>query len=346
MPSTGSQFVVFLLLVPIVASVPVTTNCGSPAIMPNLCRIIGGRDAVPYSWPWHAAVYRRKGPFEAKYLCGASLLNDQWLLSAAHCFFGTTRLYSFDIQLGMFRQTDKEGDIVGIEKVYFNPKYNPLTLEYDAVLLKLKRKVQVNTRISPVCLPSSLNESPKSNSTAYVTGWGRTGESWSSSQTLKQVDVVVYSAERCHEFYEDYVNTNVMICAGADGGGKDSCQGDSGGPLVSYDSSRKQWVQYGIVSWGFGCAEPDQPGVYSRVSSFVDWINRTISGGRIKANAGLVIDLSEGEGQTDAEDVQSTYGQPSGSEDSIDKQFWMPAGFSPVIMRRRLAEKDNVTNVT
>ncbi|KFD51704.1 hypothetical protein M513_07400, partial [Trichuris suis] len=307
--------------------------------------IVGGRDAIPYSWPWHAAIYRRRGLLGPTYLCGASLLNDQWLLSAAHCFFGLMKLHSYDVQLGAFRHADKEGEMIGVEKVYFHPKYNPLTLERDAALLKLKRKVQLSSKISPVCLPRSVEEQPKNNSIAYVTGWGRTGESWTVSHTLKQVDVIVYSADRCRQLYEHYINTDVMICAGADGGGKDSCQGDSGGPLVFYDGSRKQWVQYGIVSWGFGCAEPDQPGVYSKVSSFVDWINRTVHNSSRGPIAGLVIDLSSTCSQQNITDAQPSHVRQQESEDSIDERFWMPAGFDPAMMRQRFLEKNNITEV-
>ncbi|CDW54198.1 transmembrane protease serine 9 [Trichuris trichiura] len=320
-------------------------NCGSPAVKPNLSRIVGGRDAVPYSWPWHAAIYRRNILLGPTYLCGASLLNDQWLLSAGHCFFGLMKLHSYDVQLGAFRHADKEGEMIAVEKVYFHPKYNPLTLERDAALLKLKRKVKMSDKISPVCLPRSADEQPKNNSIAYVTGWGRTGESWTASHTLKQVDVVVYSADRCHQFYDHYVNTDVMICAGADEGGKDSCQGDSGGPLVSYDGSRKQWIQHGIVSWGFGCAEPDQPGVYSKVSSFVDWINGTVYGGKRSPTAGLVIDLSAIDGQQNSTDIQSSRIRQQEYEDAIAEQFWTPVGFDPAMMRQRLVDKNNNTEV-
>lgn len=65
-----------------------------------------------------------------------------------------------------------------------------------------------------------------------------------------------------------------MMCAGVDGGGKDSCQGDSGGPLFATDSGR--WIQVGVVSWGYGCAEPNHPGVYARVSKVIDWMRETV----------------------------------------------------------------------
>jgi len=63
-----------------------------------------------------------------------------------------------------------------------------------------------------------------------------------------------------------------MVCAGLLEGGKDSCQGDSGGPLVVRAENADTAIIYGIVSWGYGCALPNLPGVYTRVTRYVDWI--------------------------------------------------------------------------
>ena len=66
-----------------------------------------------------------------------------------------------------------------------------------------------------------------------------------------------------------------MICAGLREGGKDSCQGDSGGPLMVFGPNNR-WILAGIVSWGIKCGSPGYPGVYTKVSAYLDWIHDSI----------------------------------------------------------------------
>uniref|UniRef100_A0A3B4WMQ9 Prostasin-like n=3 Tax=Seriola TaxID=8160 RepID=A0A3B4WMQ9_SERLL len=130
--------------------------------------------------------------------------------------------------------------------------------------------------IRPVCLAAS--DSVFNNGTdSWVTGWGAVNEGVSLPfpQTLQEVEVPVLGNRQCNCLNGVGTVTDNMICAGVLAGGKDSCQGDSGGPMVSKQGS--VWVQSGIVSFGFGCARPNLPGVYSRVSRYQSWINSFIS---------------------------------------------------------------------
>ena len=88
-----------------------------------------------------------------------------------------------------------------------------------------------------------------------------------------KVEVPYVDEQTCEDDYTGYEITELMICAGEKG--KDSCQGDSGGPLVAYDAENSP-VLVGVVSWGIGCAYEGYPGVYARVSAFVEWISQTI----------------------------------------------------------------------
>ncbi|XP_049320705.1 hepatocyte growth factor activator isoform X2 [Astyanax mexicanus] len=104
--------------------------------------------------------------------------------------------------------------------------------------------------------------------------------------TLQQVQVPIIGQSACQEMFtgEKFGIRHDMICAGYKEGGKDSCQGDSGGPLVCLSESGK-WVQAGIVSFGLGCAQPNRPGVYARVSAFSSFIQNNVKGLRLYSAA-------------------------------------------------------------
>ena len=106
------------------------------------------------------------------------------------------------------------------------------------------------------------------NGTAVVSGWGTLSSGGSAPAKLHSVEVPLVDDAACEEAYgASEIDADSMICAGE--GGKDSCQGDSGGPLTCDGEAQ---VHCGIVSWGYGCADPDYPGVYAETANFVDWI--------------------------------------------------------------------------
>merc|ERR1739838_121790 len=148
------------------------------------------------------------------------------------------------------------------------------------VLLKLSSPVTFTDYISPICL-AAMNSTFYDGTMSWVTGWGTEGSGvpLASPQNLQEVDVPIVGNNQCGC---SYTITDNMICAGTKEGGKDSCQGDSGGPLVYHIGPSEHnngkahgpfhWVQTGVVSFGRGCALPDVPGVYARVSQFQKWI--------------------------------------------------------------------------
>ncbi|KRZ54842.1 Plasminogen -like protein [Trichinella nativa] len=248
-------------------------ECGQPAIKPQTSRIVGGRDAIPYSWPWQVAVYEKHGRL-IKFACGATIISDQWLLSAGQCFHNKTHVNGYLFFMGTFLRYDRQALVIQSSEVHVHPLFNNATMEYDVALIKLKRKIPFSNKVLPVCLPSVRNYYPPVDATAFVTGWGH-GD---GSMRLQQVDVTIIEAEKCQSMYHSLfgpINTDLMFCAGHEGGGKGSCQGDSGGPLVLYDTETDKWFQYGIVSWGYGCAHPNMTAVYTIISSHLDWIEAT-----------------------------------------------------------------------
>ncbi|XP_032363600.1 serine protease 33-like [Etheostoma spectabile] len=242
--------------------------CG---ITPLNTRIVGGQIALGGSWPWQVSLQS-----SGRHFCGGSLINNGWVLTAAHCFPSIPA--DLTVYLGIQSLQGPNPNRVSrtVTNVIRHPNYDPNTNDNDICLLKLSSPVTFNDFIVPVCLaaPASTFFSGVSS---WVTGWGDTGSGVSLPPpgNLMEVNVPVVGNRECHCNYGAGYITNNMICAGFRAGGKDSCQGDSGGPMVSKQGSR--WILGGIVSFGNGCAEPNFPGVYTRVSQYQTWINSQIT---------------------------------------------------------------------
>ena len=126
--------------------------------------------------------------------------------------------------------------------------------------------------MQPICLPSPTQD--YDNMRAVVTGWGRLKYRGPLPAILHKVELRTQSNEECREKYGRRAISENMICAAAPG--KDSCQGDSGGPLAVLGQDNS-YSQIGVVSWGDGCAKQGYPGVYTRVTSLLGWIQQTIT---------------------------------------------------------------------
>merc|ERR1712086_174352 len=135
-----------------------------------------------------------------------------------------------------------------------------------------------NANVQPACLPVTTFAPENSKSMAVVSGWGTLKSDGKLPDILQYVNVPLMTNADCDK--TGYGTSRIkpsMVCAGYAKGGKDSCQGDSGGPLVVPKSSSDDTaIIYGVVSWGAGCAEPNMPGVYARVTKFVDWIKKNM----------------------------------------------------------------------
>jgi len=206
------------------------------------------------------------------------VISPNWVMTAGHCVYGeTTRPQNFRIKAGIFdeRAVNETGEqFVGVKSIHLHPQYrpNPVPL-WDVALIELTTPLTFTDHVQPVCLPATDSDVLMEGNNVWVTGWGTTSESGSISTQLRQVSVPMVSDATCTREYRNNFHSDVMFCAGQ--AGKDSCQGDSGGPVVYQKNG--QWMQYGIVSWGQGCAEANYAGVYSKVSAYCPFIATTTS---------------------------------------------------------------------
>ncbi|XP_045899472.1 prostasin-like [Micropterus dolomieu] len=247
-----------------------TQVCGQPKLN---TKIVGGQVASEGSWPWQASLQDSTG----FHFCGGSLINNEWVLTAAHCF-ASTDPKAVTVVLGLQSLQGSNTNKVSqtVSQIIIHPSYKSGTKENDICLLKLSSPVTFNTFILPVCL-AAPGSTFYNGTAAWVTGWGDIGSGVSlpSPGNLMEVQVPVVGNRQCNCDYGEGRITDNMMCAGLSAGGKDSCQGDSGGPMVSKQGGH--WIQEGVVSFGRGCALPNFPGVYTRVSQYQSWINKQIT---------------------------------------------------------------------
>ncbi|KAM3933981.1 enteropeptidase [Leptodactylus fuscus] len=241
-------------------------ECGKSHV--NNSKIVGGTNAAVGAWPWIVSLY-----YNGRQLCGASMVNNEWLVSAAHCVYGRNLIpANWRAVLGMHDSANTNFPQIEsrlIDQIVINPHYNRRNKHSDIVMMHMELPVSYTDYIQPICLPESQDVFPLGLHCA-IAGWGRTESQGPVPNILQEAQVPLISNEKCQLQMPEYNISNAMICAGYEEGGIDTCQGDSGGPLMCQVENR--WLLVGVTSFGYGCAEPNRPGVYARVTAFSDWI--------------------------------------------------------------------------
>ncbi|XP_038162499.1 chymotrypsin A-like [Cyprinodon tularosa] len=259
----------FLWILSCLAFVGAAYGCGTPAVSPVItgyARIVNGEEAVPHSWPWQVSLQDWTG----FHFCGGSLINEYWVVTAAHC--GVTT--SHRVVLGEHDRSSNAESTQTIRptKVFRHPNYNSYTINNDITLIKLSSPAQINLRVSPVCMAETSDNFP-GGMTCVTTGWGLTY--YNNNDTpplLQQAALPLLTNSQCSTYWGSQI-TDLMICAGASGAS--SCMGDSGGPLVCQKNGA--WTLVGIVSWGSSRCSTSSPGVYARVTKLRAWADQIIA---------------------------------------------------------------------
>ncbi|KAJ8933243.1 hypothetical protein NQ314_014139, partial [Rhamnusium bicolor] len=248
-------------------------NCG---YLPLDDKIINGENAMLNEFPWMALLSysTTRGP---QFRCGGSVINDRWILTAAHCVSALSepllgvRVGEYNIVSKVDCQTQHNGS----NKC--SPPVQDLAIEETLIHPGFNRTIIKNVR--PVCLPVDNSRDAKYTN-VIITGWGITATG-KASNILQKVSLPVISLEQCQSVYKKDPRARVtykQVCAGGTDK-KDSCPGDSGGPMqvAAYLNDEIRYVQQGIVSFGpRECGLNGFPGVYTRIAYYMDWILDTI----------------------------------------------------------------------
>jgi len=232
----------------------------------NYGRIVGGEVVKPGEIPYIVSLR-----WNGDHFCGGSIISPNVIMTAAHCLYGYED-DPYEIVAGEWSLSDADSSEQRrmASRLLVHEDYNDRTITNDIALMWVDTPFEFNEFVSNIELPPPMHSA---TGAAPVSGWGYTEENGGElSDKLQVVTLQIISDTECRDKIPGNPGqvTDDMICAYHEPGGMDSCQGDSGGPLTN-DNSGSLYV-VGIVSWGWGCARPGMPGMYTEVSYFTEWV--------------------------------------------------------------------------
>lgn len=246
-----------MLLLGLLLAVSATQNSTS--------RVVGGAEVhPPFKYEFLVALLKF-----GRHKCGGTLYNTNTVITAAHCTTGQDRdhdvvLHRHDLDVDERVENARRYAVLSRHR---HPDFDVATYKNDIAIWKIK--ANINT------VPMVLDTGSVDHPMLVVAGWGATAENDPISSKLLEVHLPPYDMQHCVDDYKshgDEVFPTYQLCAGFPEGGKDACQGDSGGPLFSAAKPDTAPVLVGVVSWGNGCANRNQPGIYTRISYYRQWI--------------------------------------------------------------------------
>ncbi|CAF0923262.1 unnamed protein product [Adineta steineri] len=243
-------------------------DCGKRPIEPFLANnntVVGGIQAMRGDWPWSCSMR-----YNGRHICGGSLINTNWIISAAHCVTSTLpTAYIWYCGGHELQVNETYTQVVHTKRVIPHSAYDSQLIRNDIALFELISPVILTDYVLPVCYPS-INDTYE-HEISMATGWGTPIIGGNLSNVHMEVEMPILTDTACKDKYRQFGNMldiTTQICAGRKEEGKDTCQGDSGGPLIVRHTDN-DWYLIGLTSWGLGCGEG---GVYTRTSAYRDWV--------------------------------------------------------------------------
>lgn len=224
-------------------------------------KVVGGKETAVGDHGWLVGFL-----YLNSFRCGGSVVNDRFIVTAAHCLPSTTAVTGIVFLVGAHNRINNEAWSVRVspDRVIRHPNYNSLNFRNDIALYRLATRLTLTDYIVPICIPNGNDDF--TNEISWAAGWG-TMSSGGLATVKQEVDLKIVEAE-CVAYYGTSYDKATMICAGTVGDGKDTCQGDSGGPYIVEKNNNKAEL-VGITSWGRGCGDI---GVCARTSTYFAWI--------------------------------------------------------------------------